>query len=89
MSGLQECVAGAGVGNKYGSVELALFSPRSAECGVYSVCVRRKLVMRAWSVLGLLIGAAMFAAIPISPQVTRAWSVLGLLIGAAMFAAIY
>ena len=70
MSGLQECVAGAVLGNKYGSVELALFSPRSAECGVYSVCVRRKLVMRAWSVLGLLIGAAMFAAIPISPQVT-------------------
>jgi hypothetical protein len=39
-------------------------------CRVYSVCVWRKLVMKAWSVLGLLVGAAMFATIPISPQVT-------------------
>jgi hypothetical protein len=27
--------------------------------------------MKAWSVVGLLVGAAMFATIPISPQVTR------------------
>jgi len=34
------------------------------------ICVRRKLVMKAWSVIGLLFGAAMFATIPITPQVT-------------------
>src|SRR5438067_1376419 len=38
--------------------------------GVSSICVERRLVMKAWSVIGLLFGAAMFATIPISPQVT-------------------
>jgi hypothetical protein len=32
--------------------------------------VRRKSVMKAWSVIGLLFAAAIFATIPISPQVT-------------------
>jgi hypothetical protein len=39
-------------------------------CGVSSIFVGRKLVMKAWSVIGLLFGAAMFATIPITPQVT-------------------
>ena len=31
---------------------------------------REKLVMKAWSVIGLLFGAAMFATIPVTPQLT-------------------
>jgi len=38
--------------------------------------VRRKLVMKAWSVIGLLFGAAMFATIPVTPQVTPSGLVL-------------
>jgi hypothetical protein len=33
-------------------------------------------LMKAWSVLGLLVGAAMFAAVPISPQ-NQAQAILG------------
>jgi hypothetical protein len=35
-----------------------------------TIYVWRKSVMKAWSVIGLLFGAAMFATIPITPQVT-------------------
>jgi hypothetical protein len=33
--------------------------------------------MKAWSVIGLLFGAAMFATIPVTPQVTRSGLELG------------
>jgi hypothetical protein len=35
-----------------------------------SFCVKKESVMKAWSIIGLLFAAAIFATIPISPQVT-------------------